>query len=359
LRAFRTTNGGYAKVTIDGSATAATFLPTAQDEVTAGRLASTALVAGGGTLNPTDRVYNSYGATSDNDVMVLFTEGLTSAAHTLVMTMTGYKQGTSTDIRMYISGGIYASAATVLTTLNTELAPYVVVLAGTSVSEFAVTYRKTGSASTAFIGNYHGNEVEDTFVITNDGATITPADGSIVLGANAVITRTSHLVNPDNGTETVATVTCQWAMSNRGGLNVHWNIDWSVAGSALATYAAMLPTEGNTFQKGRAAAGSVVTMLNDDNAAKGSTPSDTLVLWQDGGKGAVMATLRNLPTAVNRWENATDYAWLQDRTGGDFNKGYFQRVQAGLSESVAIGDKWEGYITYRAGWLSTTAPLAL
>lgn len=57
----------------------------------------------------------------------------------------------------------------------------------------------------------------------------------------------------------------------------------------------MLPTQGNTFQRGRAAGGSTVILLDDDNSVKGSTKSDTIVLWQSGGNGATMLTVRNLP----------------------------------------------------------------
>ena len=359
LRAFRTTNGGYAKATINGSATLAALLPTAQDEVTAGRLASVALVANGGTLNATDRLFNSYGSTSDSDIMVPFAEGLSSAVHSVVLTVTGYKQGTSTDVRLYISGGIYSTDATTLTTSGAKFAPYVVILSGSSVSEYAIVYKREGGTLAPFIGNRHGNEVEDTFTFTIDGATVTPADGSITLcSTSAIITRTARLLNPDNASETVANSVCEWAMLKSAALNVHWTIDWVQPGTAGTAYPAMLPTQGNNFAKGRVAAGSVQTLLSDDGSVKGSTRSDTIALWQDGGHGAVMATVRNLPTAVNRWENATDFAWLQDRSGGDFNKGYFQRVQGGASEPIVAGDRWEAFISYRAAWVSSTASLA-
>lgn len=60
---------------------------------------------------------------------------------------------------------------------------------------------------------------------------------------------------------------------------------------------------------------------------------------------------------MNSWANtATDFAWIQDRSGGDYNKGYFQRIQA-VDVPIVIGDKWETFATYRAAWLPTTSAL--
>src|SRR5690606_32598678 len=98
IRTVATTNGGLAKVSIDGSATAATMLPTAQQMVDSGKYLAGILVANGGTLNPTDRVLDCYSPNAAGtagyedlwDVRVGFAEGLSSAAHTVVITATGY-----------------------------------------------------------------------------------------------------------------------------------------------------------------------------------------------------------------------------------------------------------------------------
>jgi hypothetical protein len=359
LRAYRTTNGGYALVTLDASATAATLLPSAQDEVDAGRLAATALVAAGGTLNPTDRLYNSYGATSDSDLLIRFAEGLTSAAHTVVLTVTGYKQATSTDVRLYISGGIYAVATTTITTAGMTLAPLVTPLSTSSVYEYAITYTPTGGTLYPFIGNRHGNDIEDTFAIAVGGTVTTLTDGQVVTGALVTVARTTHLRHPDTGTTNVGTTAVTYTMRPGWGMDVQAAITWLVAGIARASYLGMLPTQGAVCTKGRAAGGPVVTLTDDDGSSKGSTRSDTVALWQDGGRGAVMLTMRNLPTAVNRWAGATtNFAWLEDRTGGDFNKGYFQRVQTPGTEAIVVNDVWATYATYRAAWMTSTAALA-
>jgi len=359
LRAYRTTNGGYAKVTLDASATAATLLPSAQDEVDAGRLAATALVAGGGTLTPTDRIYDSYGATSDSDLLIRFAEGLTSAAHTVVLTCTGYKRAASTDVRLYVSGGIYATAATTAATAGMTLAPLVTLLSSSSVYEYAITYTPTGGTLYPFIGNRHGNDIEDVFTITLDGTVTTLTDGQVATGALVSVARATHLRHPDTGATNVATAITTYTMRPGWGMDVQAALTWLVAGVARASYLGMLPTQGNVCTKGRAAGGPVVTLTADDGSSKGSTRSDTLALWQDGGRGAVMLTMRDLPTAVNRWTGATtNFAWFEDRTGGDFNKAYFQRVQTPGTETIAASDVWEMFATYRAAWMTSTAALA-
>lgn len=358
LRAFRTTNGGYAKVTIDGSATAATSMPTAQDEVAAGRLAASALIANGGTLNPNDRLYSSLGPTSDSDVSIILAQNLPSQAHTVVLTNTAYAPAGSTGVRLYVSGGFYSTPDTLPSTQGATMAPLVTILANSSVSEYAFTYKRTGGTLAPFIGNRHGNEVETSFGLIIDGQATSVSDGAVVYGSVIEAVRTTNLLNPDNAAEVIGTGRLSWIMTPQNGLDVHWKITFSEAGECSTGYTAMLPTQGNLFARGRAAGGPNVTLLDDNNSVKGSTKSDTLVLWQDKGRGAVMATVRNLATAVRSWQNTvTSYAWLQDRSGGDFNKGYFQRVQGPGVEVIAPGDVWEAYVTYRAAWMPTTAVL--
>lgn len=358
IRAFRTTNGGYATVSIDGSLTAATMLPTAQDEVNAGRLAASALTTNGGTLAPTTRLYDSYGPSGDSDMFTLFAVDLSSGAHTVVLTNSGYKRSASTSTRLYIAGAIWGSASITPATTGTDIAPLVICLTNSSVYEYAMTYQREGGTLAPFIGNRHGNEVEDTFGITIDGAVRNVTDGTVVLASSVEVTRITRLLNPDNASETVGNGRLTWTMTAANGLDVHWRINWVQPGYSQTAYVAMLPTQGNSFAKGRAAGGPTVTLLDDDNSVKGSTKSDTLVLWQDGGRGAVMVTVRNVSDAVNRWQDSgTDFAWLQDRTDGDFNKGYFQRAK-NPGVNILAGDVWEVYATYRAAWLPSTSLLA-
>lgn len=358
LRAFRTTNGGYAKVEIDGSATAATLLPTAQDEVNAGRLASSALVANGGTLNPTDRLYDSYGSTSDSDVFVLFAAGLPSAVHAVKLTVTGYKRAASTDVRLYVSGGIHSVPQTTPADSGAQVAPLAILLNNSSVYEYAITYKRAGGTLAPFIGNRHGNEVEDSLAVKVDGAAVTLADGQGMIGSVVQVDRTTHLLNPDNAAETVGNGALTWTITPTNGLDVHWRINWTQLGETATAYIGMLPSQGNLLDKGRACGGPTVTLLSDDGSKKGSTKSDSLVLWDSDGRAALMLTVRNLATAVDGWAHTTTLnTFIEDRAGADFNKGYVQRAQSPSTEVLDPGDIWESYLTYRAAWMTSTAPL--
>lgn len=362
IRAFKTTNGGYALCTIDGDATAATFLPTAQEEVDAGRLAATALVGGGGTLNPTDRVFDSYWPDASTGVNLYsrLAEGLASAAHTIVLTVTGYKQGASSGTRLYLAGGFYAATTTTPATAGMSLCPLIELLTSSSVFEYAISYTPAGGTLYPFIGNRHGGDIEDIFTIELDGSPVTLADGEVQVGALVEVTRESHLLHPDTGATHVGSVSTTYTMRPGWGLDVAATITWEYAGVALVAYLGMLPTQANIFTKGRAAGGPVVTLTDDDGSVKGSTRSDTLCLWEDAGHGAVMAVLRNLPDAVGRWVGVTtDFAWIEDRSGGDFNKAYFQRVQTPGTETILAGDVWSMVMTLRAAWMTSTADLAL
>ena len=355
LHGYRTSNAGYAKVSIDGDATAATGLPTAQDEVNAGRLASTALVANGGTLNPTDRLFNFYAASTEADYAPTVVSGLASAVHTIVVTATGYKPSASTGTRLYLSGATVTVASTGLPTAADPAD--VQLLSASSVYEYASTMQPEGG-SLAWVGNRHGNESQTDLTIGIDGSPVTLTAGQSQFGASVQVTRETTLSHPDAGT--IGTATTVYTITPTGGLLVDASINWAATITAYTTFLGMLPTEGNLMDQGYVAAGSVTTLLDNDNSVKGSTRSDTLAMWDSDGNAAVLCTLRNLPDAVNRWAGAsTDFAWIQDRAGGDFNKGYFQRIQGGgASESVQPGDVWRVVANYRAAWLADTTVLA-
>ncbi|MGH2755528.1 MAG: hypothetical protein ACRDLB_14010, partial [Actinomycetota bacterium] len=110
LRGFKDPNGGLMKVAIDGDATRANLLPTAQQLVDAGTFPNTILVGNRGTLQPTDRVYDAYAATATPDTQETFASGLAaSVQHQMQLTVTGYKRAAAGDARGYVSGAMYST----------------------------------------------------------------------------------------------------------------------------------------------------------------------------------------------------------------------------------------------------------
>jgi len=80
------------------------------------------------------------------------------------------------------------------------------------------------------------------------------------------------------------------------------------------------------------------------------TTNDEISIWQPDGRARVTATMNNLDKAVNGWALSDNQACLQDRIGGQFNNGYFQRVQSSETESIAAGARWAANTIYRPYW---------
>lgn len=352
-------NGGLARVSLDGDRTAATLLPTAQQLVDAGTFPNTILVANGGTLNPTDRVIDYYTSTQVLDTLLPLAVGLAAAQHTVVITVTGYKRAAASAARVFVAGGLQATAATSVDTAGMSLAVLTTLLENSSVFEYAISFTPTGGSQVPFIGNRHGNDIEDTFTLSVDGATVTPSDGTITVGSTVSAHRTSHLLHPE-AVGSIATSDCTWTMT-AAGLRVHWFIDWLQAGTVSSSYVAMLPTQGNNLAMGTTGRGAVVGPLTaDDNSVNGDSRSPSAVLWENGGHAAIGAFLLNPAVALDNFTHATgsQHIWLQDRTAGDFNKAYYQRIGSSDTAPIAAGDHWESDILYVASYLPDASVLA-
>ena len=108
-------NGAMFLVTIDGDPTLASLLPTAQDLVTGGSLDASALVGGGGTLNPTDRIYDNYTLAQNINTedgkghLTQIATFASAGAHTVRFTQTAYANvssgGTFSGIHAILAAG--------------------------------------------------------------------------------------------------------------------------------------------------------------------------------------------------------------------------------------------------------------
>ncbi|MEO7399037.1 MAG: hypothetical protein ABIW84_10775, partial [Ilumatobacteraceae bacterium] len=215
LRTVTDVNVGLAKVTIDGSATAANGLPTAAAVVASGAYPSTILVANGGTLNPTDRVFDGWSSVRKSDVFTLFADGMTSGAHTVVMTFTGYANvsGTGT-LRMGVSGFSYSDAtmnpATPgvtmyvggLSGIYNPIGTYAHIGSSTNggADEISFQTQPAGGGTFTWAGGSHGYESETSSSLTVDGVLTTlTTDGQIVSGATVIFNRVCDLFHPNLG----------------------------------------------------------------------------------------------------------------------------------------------------------------
>jgi hypothetical protein len=108
-------NGGLIRPTIDGSNAACNLLPTAEELVAKGRYNKSILKANGGTLNPGDRVLDTYQGKTNFDTLIALAEGLAEEVHTVVLEATGYQNNAGNSNRAYVSGLCWGSETTDLT----------------------------------------------------------------------------------------------------------------------------------------------------------------------------------------------------------------------------------------------------
>lgn len=379
---FRTSdlsNAGLAKVTIDGDATRATLLPTAQELVDLGVYANTILVANGGTLNPTDRVYEGRQSGSTVwDKTVLFASDLTPGVHVVRVQVTGYfhsgtylgvSGSTSTAARVYVSGFVYGNTTMKETDAGVDLLAVDDLMSSSSAWEYAHNLKPSGAPTSVFVGNVHGYEVEDTFVIKVDGTTVAPADGTTTQATNTVeIVRTSHLLHPDTGATVVANVITTYTMDRRG-LRVDVETDWQVTADVIAAYV-MLALNGSNkvggvpFNRGNLAGwpGGALTLSTVADGYSGHSESAAGWVW-DGGSRGVYGVAVWVPRVL---DFTRDYATrdflpnVQTRpTSGPITKIYIPRCYTTAPETVTPSSAWRHSARYAVAYFPDGAGDAL
>ena len=352
-------NGGYGLVEIDGSKTAATSLPTAQDEVTAGRLASTALVANGGTLNPTDRVLNFYSAGSLWDDRRVLATGLTAGSHTVRITCTGYKQGAASAARIFSSGfgsAPYATVGSPTTTTHVVMPGRTGTPQAMSAYEYAVNF--AGASGNEYVGTVHGYDELLTVQAWVDGQQVDTATPATTTGSEVLIVRTSALTSP-HMTGKVADVTCRYRLT-RDGLEVSTRIVLAQDATIRAGYLAMLPTAepmsvGHIVGTGR----DLSLTAGTGGAAKGFRAKGYAAYTRNPTTG--LTALMHLPdlTGVNEWAasgNIDGLVFIEDRAGNSINKIYATRWSVANQGTYPSGTAFVGRTIYRAQLLPSLPP---
>lgn len=358
-------NAGASKVTIvDNLAAAVTAnkLPTAQEEVDAGRLASTVLVANGGTLDPADRILNQYSTgTTYYDGYVPLADGLdTTKTYTVTLTITGYKTTASTDFRLYASGwavdGPDASTGMVLGS-GVDPSIYVVEeelgVTGSSFSahEFAL-FVNPAAGGWETVGSVHGYEKQISLAITVDGS-VKAAMGTAewFLGRAVSIVRTSELYHPF-AVGKIADCVVAYQSTGADGLRLNHKITWAQAGQASFAYTLMWPYTA-TWTRGAFAGWDVDGTVNlADGSRFNAGRSNAMVAWGPSSSYAGFCSW-DLPLVGNYASAPNSVNQIEDRTGGAIKKLYVAR-NAIASQPVGdpivsylAGDVWTGRRVYR------------
>lgn len=357
VRGCHLTNCGVAKVAIDGDLTRANKLSTAQQLVDAGTLANTVLIANGGTLNPTDRIINMYGA-NNYDTKTIFADDLTAGAHVITLTITGYKQAASSAARVYIAGMLYHAPSTGFDAIGLAIMDVIQIGAGGSVYDYVNLILPDGAVTPAYVGSGHGYENQTSLTFTLDGVASAPADGEVVYGNSIIATRVTDLYHPEigaGGTPIGASVTT-YTIDARYGLKIDAAITWGQGGATTQSYPAMFPVlafldrGANIDLRGQS-----VTLADNNGSFKANAKSKAAYLWDDDGNyGALLY-------APDTSKNTLDYVYaptvsmaIEDRAGGVFNKIYQARV-SGATETFVLNDVWQSTAYYYIQYFANTS----
>lgn len=360
LRAVHTSNAGICKVTVNGDATLANLLPTAQDLVNQGVLASSALVANGGSLSPTDRVLDQYRSTNNNvrfDTVTGIVDGLTAGSHTVRLTNTGYRNTSASDDRLYMSGFSYATVSTTVDTVGADLLPLEYLTPPYdcgSAFEFAhETVPSSGSYT--FLGNIHGYETQDSLTVYVDGQSRSMSAGDEISGTTVDVVRVSHLRHPDygSGSSNLADVTTVYRMSPSG-LDVSWKATWLASATVRSSYPAMQPLSSLTFTKASVANDDVTSdysLTAHDGSFLIKKRSEAGYVWQPSGHWAALLLSRDRANVAGWTKSSPDYWMVHDRNYS-LVKQYVSRVAGSFTESVSNGTVWRGSVRHMVQWFA-------
>jgi hypothetical protein len=360
-------NLGIAKVSIDGDATAANRLKTAQDLVTAGSLASTALVANGGTLNPTDRVWDGYSATTISSAFILLADGLANAAHVVKVTVSGYKNTASTDTRvpadaMAAVGGSVLPGGSGVTEVNMVRS---VLFTATPQWEYAYqldTRSTLGHSGGTWSGGWHGYDTTLTApTVKVNGSVVTPTVGQVLSGTSIEFDQTNRLWTPNITTAPVASIAQQIILTTDGLRSAHTDT-WSFTGvlycyvayPAMASGFAIDPGGMIDTGSGDDSGVTTVSLAAADDLHETVGESATIWEWDSSATGVLVLlakTNMSLSTELNGYtqqDSDKNFIWREIGSPAD-KKIYYQRVGAQIAAPVALtsGDVWNADFTIR------------
>lgn len=243
LRNYRTTNGGYAVVSIDGSWTAANRLPllTADD-----------IAAGIGRPGDVGKAWiNCYANNVAADFHTVLADGLSDGAHTVIIEATGTKPAAASTARVYVGGIVGCSAADVGQALVTNSRVMATVekvfdLAHYGSSAFVPVFEieKSSPGTYEFSAEIHGLETQEALVITVDGVDQSAlAAGAYAGGSFVAYDRISTVASSDLPGTPVARRRVRHTFTGYSEVpcTVAWSQAWLVAKRVRSSYWAMLP----------------------------------------------------------------------------------------------------------------------
>jgi hypothetical protein len=212
-------NTGFAKVTIDGDATAADLLQNAQYFVDQAILPDTVLIANGGTLNPTDKIYDNENGLGTVPNPVIFSSTLAAGSHTVKIWHTGYKRAASSTTQIIFTAFIAHGPGLYDTTATHVHMDLVQSQAIQSADEISYYFQPTvGATSRTWLGHTGNAVMRIVPVFTVDGVDRTAdlALGVTLTGQKIDISTFNNIRHPQTGATDQGTYDITFTASNIG-----------------------------------------------------------------------------------------------------------------------------------------------
>lgn len=327
-------NAGMYRVRIGGDATRANRLPTAQQLVTAGKLASL------GTLNATDRILDLYSAASDAAATIdydrhfiladMSASGSALGGATLTLEVLTAQNVATSSNRGYISEApiTYATAATTRgTNGQTLLATTRLVSHLDSAYEYA--HEVQISSTTLFIGNVHGYESQTALAVVVDGRVVTLSVGETLWASRIELTRDTALYHSavGSGNTVIGNVKTFYSLNSQG-LDVMHRTTWAQAVSLTRDYPMMFPGDGPLFDTAIVAGTSYALGANDGRYKGQVAASSAQMRGADGGL-TITQTLTIVDRALSVDEFSTSapmHVAVEDRAPTNVNVGNIKKI---------------------------------
>jgi len=345
---YGTSGGGLVKVTIDGDETLADLLETAQDKVNNGDFPNTILVTNGGTLNPTDRVLDTFSDEFYNGN--LFSSSLSPGVHTVRLTVTGYKIEASVSANclfhafIVYGAGLYSPIETLF-----HLWPVVNLMTTEAYPTWEISHNviPDGATNPEWIGHTNSMKFIDLPVITIDGMETSLSKGAKTTGKTIVFkmgygARHSEV---DGGATNTALVDFTWTFDSVNGMTIAHVLTWLMNGTLSLGYPGMMALNV-MFDRGRGRITFVDDLDDNNNSRKCNNAGDTILMWDfDGEMGALMY-VPDLEMTVNNYTDTPTFQFaIDDDSSGIWNKARLYRF--GQVYNFSINEIWQSEINYR------------
>jgi hypothetical protein len=359
------TSGGLFKVDVNGSATAANRLSSAQDLVTALAYPNTILVAHGGSLNPTDKVVDCYSGTTNTDYPLIIADGLTAGAHAVVLTATGYTHTGAINNRCQITGFSYSTGSETPSTTGAEVLGTFQWQTGVSAHEYAYRFvpsfladgttanpNAAGTPST-YYSRVHGYENQISMAMVIDGVATTMTDGQVIaVTTDAVLTQVSQVIHPDNTPVVSIDITTTYTLDAEG-LTLEHVDTWGCPAIMHGGYPTMLPVAGAFDRYTASGYRRAITSSAGSGTRAAESGSWLSLSWTSGN---LYATSTELAIGMDAYGGAyinptIDPWWLEDRapsSGIKINKQYGPwRASPSTPITIPAGRAWRLKTRYR------------